>query len=161
MKRNSRVQALIFVDGLDTYLNRSCRLVFNLQKGVFLALQKSFREAIVSDPREILVVFSERSLHLAKTLGFDSFLRVTILLLKEGEYLSWTLLPQLDKQALTVVVLEWLKTIGVNPQTLILFQWQEADHVMPSFLSTASDSEITHNYVNPALLITAGSILAI
>lgn len=155
----SRVQVMIFFDGLNTYLNRSCRLVLSLQKEVFAVLQKSFREAIVSDPQEILVVFSERQLHIAKTQGFDPFLRATILLLKEGEFLNWNLLPQLDKEALAAVVLEWLKKIGVSSQTLTLFQWQEADHIMGSILSTASGLERDHNYVDPALLITVGSVL--
>lgn len=155
MTVRSGVRVLIFLDGLDTRLNRSPRLILNLQRGVFQALQKSFVEVIITEPEEILVVLSERSLHLAKTLGFDPFLRVTILLLKEGEYLSWDLLAQLDKEALATVIQEWLTTMGVDPKTMVLFQWQQADHIRGSTLSSASGVSDAHNFVNPALLVTA------
>ena len=160
MKGNSRVQALIFFDGLDDIsFGKSYKFVSDLRQGILSALQKSFTEPIVSDPGDILIVFSGRSLRLAKTWGFDPFLNVTILLLKEGEYLNWDLLIQLDKEVLAAVVLKWLQMIGVKAKTMVLFQWRQADHV--NILSMASESYRTHNYVDPALLITAGSILTV
>ncbi|KKS41202.1 MAG: hypothetical protein UV05_C0059G0005 [candidate division CPR1 bacterium GW2011_GWA2_42_17] len=158
MKGDSGVRALIYLDGLDiSRSSRLCRFVVGLQQRILLVLQKSFTEPIVSDLEDILVVLSYGSLQIVSTRGFDPFLRVTILLLKEGEFLNWTLLPQLDKQALATVVLGWLKTIGIASRTLVLFQWLEADHI--NILSTVDYLERNRNYIDPVLLITAGSIL--
>lgn len=157
MKGNSRASVVILFDGLEYPFNQPYEPVRNLRRGILSALQKSFKEPIVSWPEDILVVFSGRSLFAAETPDFNLFLRITILLLKEGEYLNWDLLAQLNKEALAAVVLKWLQTIGVKSKTMVLLQWQQADRI--SFLSTESESEQAHFYVDPSFLTTAGSIL--